>query len=105
MKILMKILAGLIILIETFILFVCVLLLIEFFENPEPFYNYYFRSEAMVENGGWQYSSVFSYIFFNAVMILSSVGISIFSLKIKQLKHFLLLLFIIICQVLCFFFL
>lgn len=103
MNILMKIFKIIIILIEVLTSVICASELIDFFENPAPYYNHYFESEAMMENGGWKFRNVYTYVFDNSIMILSAIGISIFSLKVKQLKYFLLLLFIVICQIVYFF--
>jgi len=101
MKILMRILAIIIVFVEILVLVICFLLLMEFFRNPEPFNDFYFGSEAMVENGGWQYRSVFSYIFFNSIMIIFSILFSFLALKSRKIKFILLLLLLVICQIGC----
>lgn len=61
MKIIMQISKVIIIFIEFLLLFVCASELYDFLKSSDT---YHIGSEAMVENGGWQYRSVFFLYFF-----------------------------------------
>ena len=86
-----------ILLIVGFILVLCSLDLINFCLNPE---DYPFGSEV-VDKGGWAYYSKFTFILFNAIMILLSFLLSFLTIRNKEIKFQLLLLFLAICQILC----
>ncbi len=99
MKIIMQISKVIIIFIEFLLLFVCASELYDFLKSSDT---YHIGSEAMVENGGWQYRSVFSYIFFNSLMIILSILLSFLTLRSRKIKILLLILLFVIFQIGCF---
>jgi hypothetical protein len=101
MKILKIILAIIIIIVESVVLFVSSSLLINFLKYPETYNNLYFGSETMVGGGGWIYRSVVSYLFYNSIMIIISLLLSFFAIRIKKIKFLLLILLLAICQIGC----
>lgn len=96
MKTVIKILKTIIIVVEVLLLAICASELYEFMKNSN---SYHFGSEAMIENGGWSYSSSFAFIFFNSVMIVFSVLLSFFAIRSRNIKFLLLLLSLAICQI------
>lgn len=92
MKIIIKTLTMIV---EVFLILICSFELCEFLNNPNE---YHIGSESMVENGGWAYSSNFTFIFFNSIMIAFSILLSILTLKSKKNNFLILILFMAICQ-------
>lgn len=66
MKTVIKILKTVIIVVDILLLLICASELYEFLKDSN---SYHLGSEAMIENGGWSYSSNFTFIFFNSIII------------------------------------
>ena len=98
MKTVIKILKTVIIVVEVLLLVICASEIYEFSKDSN---SYHLGSEAMVENGGWSYSSNFTFIFFNSIMIVFSILLSFLALRSKKIKFLLLILLFVICQIGC----
>jgi hypothetical protein len=98
MKTVIKILKTVIIVVEVLLLVICASELYEFLKDSN---SYHLGSEAMIENGGWSYSSNFTFIFFNSIMIVFSILLSFLALRSKKIKFLLLILLFVICQIGC----
>ncbi|MDI3480334.1 MAG: hypothetical protein PWQ14_1480 [Rikenellaceae bacterium] len=98
MKIVIKILKTVIIVVDVLLLVICASELYEFLKDSN---SYHLGSEAMIENGSWSYSSNFTFIFFNSIMIILSIILSFFAFRSKKIKFLLLILLLVICQIGC----
>ena len=96
MKTVIKILKTVIIVVDVLLLVICASELYEFLKDSN---SYHLGSEAMIENGGWSYSSNFTFIFFNSIMIILSIILSFFAFRSKKIKFLLLILLLVICQI------
>lgn len=97
MKTIIKLFKIVIIVVEVLLLVICSSDLINFLQHPE---NYPIGSEV-VDKAGWAYSSNFTFIFFNSIMIVFSILLSFLALGSKKIKFLLLILLFVICQVGC----
>jgi len=86
----------LIVILANSLLVICVSELINFLQKTD---NYFIGSEAMIEHGGWPYSSDFAYIFFNSFLIIMSILLSFLAVRSHNIKHLILLLLLVICQI------
>jgi hypothetical protein len=102
MKTIIKMFKIAIIVVEALLLVICASEIYEFSKDSN---SYHLGSEAMVENGGWSYSSNFNFIFFNSIMVILSILLSFFAFRSKKIKFLLLILLLVICQIACFVFL
>ncbi|HPU46944.1 MAG TPA: hypothetical protein PLQ91_04920 [Bacteroidales bacterium] len=98
MKTVIKILKTVIIVVDILLLLICASELYEFLKDSN---SYHLGSEAMIENGGWSYSSNFTFIFFNSIMIILSILLSFLAFRSKKIKFLLLILLLVICQIGC----
>ena len=98
MKTVIKILKTVIIVVDILLLLICASELYEFLKDSN---SYHLGSEAMIENGGWSYSSNFTFIFFNSIMIILSILLSFLASRSKKIKFLLLILLLVICQIGC----
>lgn len=102
MKTIIKIFKVGIIAIEVLLIVVCVSELYEFLKDAN---SYHIGSEGMLENGGWSYSSNFTFIFLNSIMIIFSTLQACLVLVCQKIKFLLLAALLAICQIGCLFYL
>jgi hypothetical protein len=100
MKVIIKIFTIILIIVEVLFVAICSTELLDFLKCPNAFH---VGSEFMIENGGWSYSNNFAFIFFNSIMIITAICLSIFFFKVRKTRRlFLLFLLLFICQIFCF---
>jgi hypothetical protein len=63
--------------------------------------DYYIGSESMIGVGGWKYRTNFNYVFSGLIVIIISLLLSFWAIRIKKIKFLLLILLLAICQILC----